>query len=162
MLHSQYHGCSWPGHARSQGISNHYIYYVGPDQFGPRTLRVKTILFQICFWYYDIPALILQLWGEIDNFKNSYQNYINEICPKPGSNIFVSQWFANVIQPIYNWESIFQPQLLVKFLHMMTSSNGNISRVTGHLCGEFNGPRWISHTKASDAELWCFLWSASE
>ena len=23
-------------------------------------------------------------------------------------------------------------------------------------------PRWIPHTKASDAELWCFLWSASE
>ena len=45
---------------------------------------------------------------------------------------------------------------------MMTSSNGNIFRVTGHLCGEFTGPRWISHTKASDAELWCFLWSASE
>ena len=27
--------------------------------------------------------------------------------------------------------------------HMMTSSNGNIFRVTGHLCGEFTGPRWI-------------------
>ena len=46
--------------------------------------------------------------------------------------------------------------------YMMTSSNGNIFRVTGHLCGEFTGPRWIPHTKASDAELWCFLWSASE
>ena len=45
---------------------------------------------------------------------------------------------------------------------MMTSSNGNIFRVTGHLCGEFTGPRWIPHTKASDAELWCFLWSASD
>ena len=40
---------------------------------------------------------------------------------------------------------------------MMTSSNGNIFRVTGHLCGEFPGPRWIPRTKASDAELWCFL-----
>ena len=26
---------------------------------------------------------------------------------------------------------------------MMTSSNGNIFRVTGHLCGDFTGPRWI-------------------
>ena len=25
-------------------------------------------------------------------------------------------------------------------LRMMTSSNGNIFRVTGHLCGEFTGP----------------------
>ena len=44
---------------------------------------------------------------------------------------------------------------------MMTSSNGNIFRVTGPLCGEFTGHRWIPLTKASDAELWCFLWSAS-
>ena len=43
---------------------------------------------------------------------------------------------------------------------MMTSSNGNIFRVTGHLCGEFTGHRWIPHTKASDAELWCFYASA--
>ena len=34
---------------------------------------------------------------------------------------------------------------------MMASSNGNIFRVTGHLC-----PRWIPRTKASDADLWCF------
>ena len=45
---------------------------------------------------------------------------------------------------------------------MMTSSDGNIFRVTGHLCGEFTGPRWIPHTKASDAELWCFLSSAGD
>ena len=32
-------------------------------------------------------------------------------------------------------------------IFMMTSSNGNIFRVTGHLCGEFTGPRWIPHTK---------------
>ena len=33
---------------------------------------------------------------------------------------------------------------------MMTSSNGNIFRVTGHLCGEFTGPRWSPRTKAND------------
>ena len=45
---------------------------------------------------------------------------------------------------------------------MMTSSNGHLFRVTGHLCGEFTGPRWIPRTKASDAEHWCFLWSTPE
>ena len=35
----------------------------------------------------------------------------------------------------------------------MTSSNGNIFRVTG-------SHRWISLTMASDAELWCFIWPA--
>ena len=44
--------------------------------------------------------------------------------------------------------------------HMMTSSNGNIFRVTGPLRGEFTGHRWITIPKASDAELWGFLWSA--
>ena len=43
---------------------------------------------------------------------------------------------------------------------MMTSSNGNIVRVTGPLWGESTG--WIPLTKASGAELWCFLWSAPE
>ena len=46
--------------------------------------------------------------------------------------------------------------------NMMTSSNGDIFRITGHLYGVFTIPRWIPHTKASDTELWCFLWSASE
>ena len=45
---------------------------------------------------------------------------------------------------------------------MMTSSNGNIFRVTGHLCGEFISYRWIPLTNASDAELWWFLCSAPE
>ena len=45
---------------------------------------------------------------------------------------------------------------------MMTLSNGNIFRVTGHLCGEVIGPQWIPLTKASDVELCYFLWFASE
>ena len=43
---------------------------------------------------------------------------------------------------------------------MMMSSSGNTFCSTGHLCGEFTDDRWIPCTKASDAELWCFLWSA--
>ena len=45
---------------------------------------------------------------------------------------------------------------------MMTSSNWNIFRVIGPLCREFTSHWWISLTKASDAELWSFLWSAPE
>ena len=44
----------------------------------------------------------------------------------------------------------------------MTSSNGNIFHVTGHLCGEITGHRRIPRTKASDVELWCVLWSEPE
>ena len=47
-----------------------------------------------------------------------------------------------------------------KLQNMMMSSNGNIFRVTGPLCGEFTGFRWNPRTKASDAELWSLLGSA--
>ena len=46
--------------------------------------------------------------------------------------------------------------------NMMTSSNENIFRVTGPLWRESTGDRWIPLTKASNTELWCFLWSAPE
>ena len=44
-----------------------------------------------------------------------------------------------------------------KEFYMMTSSNENIFRVTGPLCGEFASHRWIPLAKASNAELWCFF-----
>ena len=40
---------------------------------------------------------------------------------------------------------------------MMTSSNGNLFRVTGPLWGESTGHWWIPLTKASDAGLWFLL-----
>ena len=40
---------------------------------------------------------------------------------------------------------------------MMTSSNGIIFHVTGHLCGEVTGRRWIPRTKANDAEFNVFF-----
>ena len=45
---------------------------------------------------------------------------------------------------------------------MIMSSNGNIFHVTGRLWGDLTDHRWIPITKANDAELWCFLWSAPE
>ena len=45
---------------------------------------------------------------------------------------------------------------------MMTSSNENIFRVIGPLCGEFASNWWNTPAKASDFELWSFLWFAPE
>ena len=45
---------------------------------------------------------------------------------------------------------------------MMTSSKGNIFRVTRPLRWESTGYWWIPLTKASEAKLWCFLWSSPE
>ena len=41
--------------------------------------------------------------------------------------------------------------------HPMTSSNGNIFRVTGHLCEEFTGPRWIPSQKPVTRSLDVFF-----
>ena len=59
----------------------------------------------------------------------------------------------------WSWYEVHH--ITAAFSCMMTSSNRNIFRVTGHLLGESTGDRWIPLTKASDAELWC-LWSPSE
>ena len=44
----------------------------------------------------------------------------------------------------------------------MTSLNENIFCITGPLWGKSTGCQWIPLTKASDAKLGCFLWSAPE
>ena len=62
-----------------------------------------------------------------------------------------AQWLT-FVRGIHCWTMVF----------IMTSSNENIFHVTGLLCGEFTGQRWIPCTKASDTVLWCFLWSAPE
>ena len=45
---------------------------------------------------------------------------------------------------------------------MMMSSNGNFFHITGLLRREATSQQRSPHTKASDAELWCFLWSTLE
>ena len=71
----------------------------------------------------------------------------------------------HLLQQFYVWYttmSLWLTLLVVGIHCVITSWNGNIFHVTGHLCGEFPGSRWIPRKKASQAELWCFLWSASE
>ena len=67
---------------------------------------------------------------------------------------WLGSWFGAVREQAITWTNV-DPV-------MMTSLNGNIFRVTGPLWGESTGHRWIPLTKASDAELWCFLSSSPE
>ena len=69
----------------------------------------------------------------------------------PGLKILVYMWYT---QPIFTD--------IGHISYDIVTSNGDIFRITGPLCGEFIGPRWIPLTQASDAELWCFLWSAPQ
>ena len=99
-------------------------------------------------------------------FENIYQPWMVYIV----SRIYIGMSLNNITH-ILKVDAIFN---VVKYINdhafqlglctniMMTLSNGNIFGVTGALYGELTGHRWIPLTKASDAELWCFLWSAPE
>ena len=74
--------------------------------------------------------------------------------------IYRSMWLVSnsMYELLYNYLGL--NSRFSKF--MMTSSNGNIFRVTGNLYGEFTGHRRIPRTKASDAELCSFVWFVAE
>ena len=74
-----------------------------------------------------------------------------------GGRLLVGIYFMHDCHYMYRRCISYLPRSVGKDI-MMMSSNWDIFRVTGHLCGEFTGPR----TKASDAEHWCFVWSTSE
>ena len=78
--------------------------------------------------------------------RNPVWNFLYDITD---FNMEFCQWECPRGTPMCIWKPIL----------MMTSSNVNIFRVTGPLCGEFTGHRWIHLTKASNADHWCFLWS---
>ena len=75
-------------------------------------------------------------------------------------------WTYQVCRSHTHWHLEIQPNRAYRLVAIvgftMTSANGNIFCVTGPLCGEFTSHQWFPLTKASDAELWCFLWSAHE
>ena len=93
----------------------------------------------------------------------------NRICASDLSSIYFVPLIARFMGPTWGPPGADRTMLdhvgpinlairdVIMLSYMMTLSNGNIFRVTGHLCGKFTGPRWISRTKASDAELWCFF-----
>ena len=95
---------------------------------------------------------VLQTAGCGDTFRKTIndRNKVNSANSIPNriNKGYISRCFV-VVMPSFS-------------ANMMTSSNGNNFRVTGHLCGEFTGHRWIPCTKTSDADLWCFLWSVPE
>ena len=67
----------------------------------------------------------------------------HSILSQIGPYVWLGSCHATVYTTVLYWATSIRA--------MMTSSNGNIFRVTGPLCGEFTGHRWIPQTKASDA-----------
>ena len=81
---------------------------------------------------------------------------ISTSCPHHTSSILCAYGVNSHAIRLYGLDRTHSPH------NMMTSSNGNIFRVTGPLWRESTGDRWIPLTKASDEELWRFLWHAPE
>ena len=63
-----------------------------------------------------------------------------DLCEIGSGNDIFSDCTKPLAEPMltYHWSSV-APIIAISY-HMMTSSNGNIFRVTGPLCGEFTGP----------------------
>ena len=84
------------------------------------------------------------------------------------SRKYYSFWNMLIVKPDYFWLLLSNytstqqmPRIRTRF-YMIHNIMETFFRVTGPLCGEFIGHRWIPLTRASDAEFLCFLWSAPE
>ena len=103
-----------------------------PLQIG-RNEQLKTVL---------VNSRLDKLWNKLSSFM-SFKNHGTHAMSLKYR--LVKAPTVKAINSDWPWEELEQM--------MMTSSNENIFRVTGHLCGEFTGLRWIPRTKASDGAL---------
>ena len=132
--------------------SSHCPHLCWPRQLGP----YGVITPQWVKWRYQQPVL-LNLMQSRDEHIVTWTEW-SPLCRRCLKWIIWNESFCILIQISMKLSLV---QVMFNELDKrMTSSNGNIFRVTGPLCGEITGQRWIPLTKASDAELWCFLWSA--
>ena len=107
---------------------------------------------------YRVSGLLNALRAEFINFNTIVVFVIFRYCNDP------SKWSSSTRKTWIGYLSLLVPWLrhTERLAIMMTSSKGNMFRVTGPLWGESTGHRWIPLTKTSDAVLWCFLWSVHE
>ena len=167
LVISQHWFGKWLG---AEQVASHYLsHYRGLGLAHSHTVRCGYAPFILLIFLPVFRANLSYLheWEDRQKIKQAHHTTVPSDCGLAVSFVITYQWrsvkqWLLTRSLVWMWwlELMISLQGLGQF--MMTSSNGNVFRVTGHLCGEFTGPRWIPSTKASDAELWCFLWSASE
>ena len=121
------------------------------------------------YYFKSNPKKIIldEIWIKIHFFfqENAFGNLSEKCQPRP-QNLFEATESKHLCKVSSNRQRyislLLQCQKLGKYFEIRHTSYVQLFRVTGHLCREFTGHRWIPLTKASDAELWCFLWSALE
>ena len=117
----------------------------------------------------------------LGNLWNPFHKNVWNIQSKSCKNIYVTLMWIIMIESGHNFAHVTTAELPCHeqicdavepwswkydcnwsgWRHQMETFSA-FSRVRGLLCGEFTGHRWNPLTKASDAELWCFLWSPPE
>ena len=108
----------------------------------------------IIYWLFGVSNKDMGLWpftcGKIGWIDYSYTD-----------NLFLNKYEISQVIIWGQMDTLLHISRSNKAINiMMTSSNGNFFRFTGLLCREFTGDWWFPLTKASDAQLWCLLWSA--
>ena len=103
-------------------------------------------------------------WPNAINTRRAETTAVTRLQIMPHSSLCMARcnWDHFTIKTLGNCcdIEICKVQKWHKQMHriMKMSSDGSIFRITGPLCGEFTSHRWIPLTKASNTELWCFLW----
>ena len=94
-------------------------------------LVLITMFCDCCVIYWN--ASCQEIWNQCKPYYNS-----NTLGPRQNGRRFADDIFKYIFLNESVWISV---KILLKSVpNMMTSSNGNMFRVTGHLCGEFTGP----------------------
>ena len=107
-------------------------------------MALRRIEREVITWTDDSPGY----WHVL--YILNFNEFTNRYIPKKSVQL---PWHINYIRvwAMPKGSGVYSNQ------SMMTSSNGNVFRVTSHLCEEFTGHRWIPLTKARYAGLWCFF-----
>ena len=117
--------------------------------------------FMLMHWSYDSPALSRRYMIYVMVLQYYCTMAMTFVC-NVSFIINMINWIRTCLSTGHNSKRSTKTRYIWRHFTMMTSSNGNIFRVTGPLWGESTGHRWIPLTKANDAELWCFVWYAPE
>ena len=85
------------------------------------------------------------------------------VCETPlAITVWCQRWIKGQLSLMYKYEnSVCSGHKKIKVFHDDVIKWTHFPRNWPFVRG-IHRSRWIPHSKASDAELWCFLWSASE
>ena len=124
--------------------------------------HIMSCYVMLCYVTYAVQHFVPRIvydftYHHLLRFSRIYRNHLEILCYSCWITCCYCIFVANssINRAFFQSYNLFCCRTVT--VNMMMSSNRNILRVIGPLCGEFTGHRWIPRIKASDAELWCFF-----